>query len=258
LSKLAITSTYFTTGSTSSADLAGVLTDETGNVGGTGLIVYNNTPTLITPAIQSGGATFAGSSSGTTTLKASASALGTLTLPSSTGTLLTQETAASTYLPLAGGTLAGNIAAGTNNVTGVGSLSSSTLTVSSTASITGAVTLANLTTAGFVKTNSSGNITSSQYVDLTSQVTGTLPYGNGGTGATTFTNGHFVKAGTSAFTGQSGILAADVVDAQQKLMAAGTIWNGGGTVTTPAAKIRIFVQSTQPTTGMTVGDLWFY
>lgn len=257
LSKLAITSTYFTGGSTASSDLATVLSDKAG----TGLVVFNNTPALITPAIQSGGATFAGSSSGTTTLRAAASASGTLTLPASTGTLLTQETAASTYFPLAGGTLTGGLNAGSNSITSVNALGATTLTVSSTASITGTTTLSSLTTAGFVKTSSAGVISSTQYVTLTSaagEVTGTLPYGNGGTGATTFTSGHFIKAGASALTGQSGILATDVTDAQQKLIGAGYVWNGGGAVTVPAAKFKIFVQSTQPASGMTAGDLWFY
>jgi len=255
LSKLAITSTYFTTGSTSSADLAGILTDETG----TGVVVYNNTPTLITPAIQSGGATFAGSSSGTTTLKAGAIASGTLTLPASTGTLLTQETAASTYFPLAGGTLTGGLNAGSNSISSVSELTASTITAN-TVNITGPTTLSALNTAGFVKTNSSGGLLVSQTVTLTSgsnQVTGILPYGNGGTGQSSFTNGHFVKAGASAFTGQSGILSTDIIDAQQKLMASGYLWNGGGSVSDPS-KIRIWVTPTQPTSGMVAGDLWFY
>jgi hypothetical protein len=44
-------------------------------------------PVLNTPAIGSAGGTFAGSTSGTTTLKASATASGTLTLPAATGTI---------------------------------------------------------------------------------------------------------------------------------------------------------------------------
>lgn len=47
---------------------------------------------LTTPAIGSAGGTFAGSTSGTTTLKASATASGTLTLPAATDTLMGKAT----------------------------------------------------------------------------------------------------------------------------------------------------------------------
>jgi hypothetical protein len=66
---------------------------------GTGSIVLSTSPSLttptlttaqlITPTIGTGGANFTGSSSGTTNVRASASALGTLTLPAITGTLIT-------------------------------------------------------------------------------------------------------------------------------------------------------------------------
>jgi len=55
---------------------------------GTGSVVLNTNSTLISPNISSGGATFLGSSSGSTTFKASAVAgTTTITLPPTTGTL---------------------------------------------------------------------------------------------------------------------------------------------------------------------------
>jgi len=74
----------------SSANLASALTDETGS----GANVFGTSPTitsatLTTPAIGSAGGTFAGSTSGTTTFKASAVASGTITLPAVTGTVVT-------------------------------------------------------------------------------------------------------------------------------------------------------------------------
>jgi hypothetical protein len=75
----------------SSANLAAALTDETGS----GANVFGTSPTitsatLTTPAIGSAGATFAGSTSGTTTLKASAVAgTTTVTMPAVTGTVVT-------------------------------------------------------------------------------------------------------------------------------------------------------------------------
>ena len=69
---------------TTSAQLAGIISDETG----TGVLVYNISPSLTTPSIGAGGANFSGSTSGTSNLKASAIAgTTTITLPATTGTL---------------------------------------------------------------------------------------------------------------------------------------------------------------------------
>jgi len=59
---------------------------------GTGANVFAVSPSLTTPTIGSGGALFSGSSSGTTTLAASATASGTLTLPATTDTLVGKAT----------------------------------------------------------------------------------------------------------------------------------------------------------------------
>ena len=74
-----------------SANLATAITNETGS----GSLVFGTSPTitsavLTTPAVGSAGATFAGSTSGTTTFKASAVAgTTTVTLPATTGTVIT-------------------------------------------------------------------------------------------------------------------------------------------------------------------------
>jgi hypothetical protein len=78
-------------GTPTTANLLAAVTGETG----TGAVVFGTSPTitsatLTTPAIGSAGATFAGSTSGTTTLKASAIAgTTTVTLPATTGTVVT-------------------------------------------------------------------------------------------------------------------------------------------------------------------------
>jgi hypothetical protein len=59
---------------------------------GTGAVVRQSSPSLTTPAIGSGGATFAGSTSGTTTVAASPVASGTVTLPTATDTLVGKAT----------------------------------------------------------------------------------------------------------------------------------------------------------------------
>jgi hypothetical protein len=71
-----------------SAQLLAAVTDETG----TGSLVFANSPSLTTPTIGSGGAIFSGSTSGTTTVKATAAASGTLTLPAATDTLVGRAT----------------------------------------------------------------------------------------------------------------------------------------------------------------------
>jgi hypothetical protein len=78
--------TFLTT--PSSANLASALTDKTG----TGVNVFATSPSLTTPAIGSGGFTLAGSTSGTTTVAASATASGTITIPAATDTLVGKAT----------------------------------------------------------------------------------------------------------------------------------------------------------------------
>lgn len=71
-------------GTPSSANLASAVTDETGS----GALVFGTSPSLTTPIIGSAGFTLNGSTSGTTIVKANATAGGwTLTLPSSAGTV---------------------------------------------------------------------------------------------------------------------------------------------------------------------------
>jgi len=58
-------------------------------VTGSSLTSFGTSPALTTPTISSGGATFNGSTSGTTILRANATASGTITLPGVTGTVIT-------------------------------------------------------------------------------------------------------------------------------------------------------------------------
>ena len=143
---------------TSSSELRTVLSDETG----TGFAVFNDSPTLVTPTIGGAGVNFSGSTSGTTILKATATASGTLSLPAGTGTLITAETVADTYVADAGGTMSGALVV--NN------------TITSNNTVTGSSLKATgLTTAGIVTNNSSGVLST---VDK-------VPVANGGTGGNT-------------------------------------------------------------------------
>jgi hypothetical protein len=83
VSGIAVTSgTLAQFAATTSAQLAGVISDKTGS----GALVFANSPSLTTPTISSGGATFNGTT-GTTVLKAAATASGTVTMPAATGTM---------------------------------------------------------------------------------------------------------------------------------------------------------------------------
>lgn len=150
---------------TSSEELRAVISDETG----TGAAVFATSPALTTPVIGSAGALFAGSTSGQVTLRATAAAgSGTLTLPSGTGTVLTAETAASTYVELAGDTMTGPLAMGTNNISGVGTLSAANVTATSISTVS--------TNSRGIVTNTSGGVLSA---------VAAVPVANGGTGGTT-------------------------------------------------------------------------
>jgi len=116
-----------------------------------------NSATLTTPTIGGGGANFSGSTSGTTNLRASATASGTLTLPAATDTLVARNTT---------DTLTNKtIAAGFNTISG---LTNSNL--SGTAGITNA-NLANSTISGVSLGSNLNSLTVGSYLSLDSGTT---------------------------------------------------------------------------------------
>lgn len=95
----------------------------------------------------------------------------------------------SQYLPLAGGTMTGAINMGGQDITNIGNIAS-----------TGSITFSSLNTAGIVKNNASG-VLSSSAVDLASnEVTGTLPIAKGGTGISDAPQNNQVLVGNAANT----------------------------------------------------------
>lgn len=199
-----ITTTYFDN-TTTSADLAGVISDETG----TGSLVFANNAALTTPTIGFQGLYMTTSGGGTVTLLAGAGASNyAITLPNeTTATLLSAATAASTYVAFSGTqTITGNKTfSGTTVISGAVTLSNASVTLSSISGLPGSGTLP-------VQASSAGALSVAK-VSLTSHVTGTLPLANGGLGATTVTGGR--------------------------------------------ETLRIYVQSTEPSSPQ-VGDVWFW
>lgn len=155
---------------TTSAQLAGVLSDETGS----GSAVFGTSPTLVTPAL------------GTPSALVLTNATGTLTSP--------------TFVTPALGTPASGVM---TNVTGTAaSLTAGTATATAAQTGTG-TTYATNTSPTFVTpvlgTPTSGTATNLTGLPLTTGVTGTLPVANGGTGAASITaNSVVLGNGTTA------------------------------------------------------------
>ena len=186
-------------GTPTSANLAAAVTDETG----TGALVFANSPTLVTPALGTPSSVTLTNATG---LSLATGVAGTLLVANGGTNATTAAGARANLLPSFasnGGKIVAVNSAETDIeyivVEGTGTVSS----VSGTGTVNG-ITLSGTVTA-------SGSLTlggALSGVDLTTQVTGTLPVANGGTGLTA------LGAGVSTFIGTptSANLAAAVTD----------------------------------------------
>lgn len=107
---------------------------------------------------------------------------------------------------------------------------------------------------GYVIGNGAGVMTASATIP-TSSLTGMLGVANGGTGVTSMTSGLLKYNGSALVSGQTIIASTDIPATEQANIVAGGFYSGG--LSTNAA-INIYVQSAQPTVGVTTGDLWFW
>ncbi|MBD3279488.1 MAG: hypothetical protein GF390_02125, partial [Candidatus Pacebacteria bacterium] len=127
----------------------------------------------------------------------SATTVATFTATSSNDAM--QVGGAAAYLTIdASGNLAGT---GSPNISGIGDLTAG-----------GTITFSGLTADRFVKTTTGGELTVSQYIDLTSEVTGVLPLANGGTSKNiTADNGAIVYSDADSFELSSIGSAGDIL-----------------------------------------------
>jgi hypothetical protein len=140
---------------------AGVVKNNASGVLSTGLVTLTTDVAGVLPIVNGG--------TGATTASGARTNLGL-------GTIATQD---ANNVTVTGGTIDGTTIGGTTAAAG----SFTTLASSGTATLDN-VTVSSFTSAGIVKNNATGVLSSGQ-VSLATEVTGTLPLANGGTGSTT-------------------------------------------------------------------------
>ncbi len=199
-----ITTATIVNASINNLNLTGTLTGlNLGSVGGTGVLAYlANSQTFAGANVFNATTTFTTSTIASSTINsANIVALtvnGSVSLPSNsiTDAMVADSITASNYLPLAGGTLAGNLMLGGNNITGINALTADSLVVNGSGIFNGLNTF-NATTTLSTTTVASSTIGTANITNLT--VNGTV---SGISLGSIFGTGVLAYLGnTQAFTG---------------------------------------------------------
>jgi hypothetical protein len=106
---------------------------------------------------------------------------------------------------------------------------------------------------GYVYGNGTSTMTASTTIPVGS-LSGTLPVANGGTGLSSMTAGLLRYNGSVLLSGQT-VAATDIPASEQAQIISGGFYSGG---VTSGSVVNVFVQSAQPSSGVTAGDLWFW